>query len=112
MNYSPEQLQELKVIIEGEIAQINMSIAHLEEATQPIAPDNSIGRLTRMDAIGGKGVNDALLENIRKRLQSLQSAYAILLTEQFGKCNICKQIISFARMKAIPETKVCTNCAR
>lgn len=110
MALTPEQIVEITAIINNELDQLKSNITHLEEATKPIALDNTIGRLTRMDAIGGKSVNDSLLENNRMRLIALEKALFRIGTSFFGTCKNCHAKIAYNRLKAIPEATHCSNC--
>ncbi len=47
---------------------------YLEDVTQPIAPSVAIGRLTRMEAIGEKSVNEARHAKVKQRLERLKNA--------------------------------------
>ena len=86
-------------------------IERLEEITKPIAPDSALGRLTRMDAIGGKGVNEAALRNAREKLIHLEKAMEKLGSPSFGICEVCSRPISKARLQALPESARCIVCA-
>jgi DnaK suppressor protein len=110
MALTSEQINEITAIINNELEQLKSNIVHLEEATKPIALDNSIGRLTRMDAIGGKGVNDSLLENNRMRLLALEKTLLRIETPFYGTCKNCRGQIAYNRLKAIPEATHCSNC--
>lgn len=46
-----EERGSLKVKIEAAIVKTTAELERLEEATKPIAPENAIGRVSRMDAI-------------------------------------------------------------
>ena len=47
--------------IQQEIATTEQLVAQYRDLTKPIAPENAIGRVSRMDAINNKSVNDAAL---------------------------------------------------
>ena len=51
-----QERQLLKKKIELAIKDTERKITQLEEATKPIAPENAIGRVSRMDAINNKSV--------------------------------------------------------
>ena len=57
-------------IIEQQIAAHREEITELIELTKPIAPDCAIGRVSRMDAINNKSINEASLREKKKVLQS------------------------------------------
>jgi len=48
---NPAERQELKRNIEEAIAAQKTLIASLTETSKPVAPDNAIGRLSRMEAL-------------------------------------------------------------
>ena len=52
---------ELKEKIDQEIEKLQLDISELKEQVKPIAPENAIGRLSRMDAINNRSVNEAAL---------------------------------------------------
>ena len=88
------------------------SIASLEELVQPIAPDNAIGRLSRMEAIGTKSINEAALRKARIRLEKLKGVLGDIDNDpDFGLCLECGEDIPLGRIKLIPESRMCVTCA-
>ena len=87
------------------------NIAALENLTKPISPDNAIGRLSRMEALSSKGVNEAALATARQKLGRLKYAIANLDSDDFGICMECGEPIPMARILAVPESALCVNCA-
>lgn len=53
--------QEMQQILGDKMDETKKEIAHLEELIKPVKPDNAYGRLSRMDAINNKTINDAVL---------------------------------------------------
>jgi len=102
---------QLKTKIVETINRTEKEIEQLEEASQPIAPENSIGRVSRMDAINNKGVSEAALRSARKKLSNLQTALKKIDTPDFGICARCRQPIPPARLMYMPESKFCVGCA-
>lgn len=101
------QLEKLK----SELAKLKIEIASLVENTKPIAPNVSLGRLTRMDAIASKGVNESILYDARIRQKELERALEQLETGVYGICQSCGKPIAAARLEFIPEAKTCMACA-
>ena len=66
--------EELREVILGEIESQKQQIESLSKSVKPIAPDNSIGRLTRMEAIESKGVSEASLSSAQRKLAGLETA--------------------------------------
>lgn len=100
----------IKDEISRQINEIKKNIKELEELTKPIAPDVAIGRLTRMEAINEKSINESSLRNARDTLLKLEQALARVESPDFGICSICKKEIPRARILRIPETTRCVNC--
>ena len=107
-----EEQEEFEILLRRELETTDRTIERLVELTKPIAPDSALGRLTRMDAIGGKGINEAALRNAKERKLKLEQAVAKLGTPTFGICEICQRPIGRDRLEAIPESTRCVLCAR
>lgn len=105
------QRNELKEIILKKIEETEDEIEHLTELTKPVAPDNAIGRLSRMDAINNKTINDASLRENKSKLQKLERALERVNEENFGNCAKCGEEIAFGRLKFMPWTTECVGCA-
>lgn len=106
-----EQRAELKEKIIAAIAKTVDEVNRLEEATQPISPENSIGRVSRMDAINNKSVAEAALRSARKKLGNLRLALIKVDLPGFGICSRCKQPIPTARLMYMPQSTRCVRCA-
>ena len=81
-----------------------------KEQVKPIPTDVSIGRLTRMDAIGLKSTAEASLRNAEQLLIKLKNALTYIDNPNFGICTFCGNQIPIQRILAIPEVTVCVNC--
>ena len=98
-----------KILIGIEVT--NKSIADLEELTKPIAPDDAIGRITRMEAINSKSIHEASLNQARAKLNKLERALGRVEEDDFGNCAVCEKPIPVKRMMLMPEAIKCVNCA-
>ncbi len=107
----PEEKQHIKITIERKITRAQAEIKELEELTKPIAPENSIGRVSRMDAINNKSVNEAALAQTRHKLQKLEKALGNVNKPEFGSCYKCGDPIPMGRLILMPESTLCTRCA-
>ena len=107
-----EEKEQLRQKLTGEIEKTQELITRLEEQTQPIAPDNAIGRLSRMEALNSKSVNEAALSDARIKLPKLESTLAKIDRPEFGLCKRCKEPIPFGRLMFVPESNLCVKCAR
>ena len=111
LNMKEEERNALKIKIEEAIVLTKEKIEGLEKATQPISPENSIGRISRMDAINNKSVAEAALRSSSQKLSKLRVALSKLDQPDFGICTFCKNPIPPARLMYMPESTRCVRCA-
>lgn len=107
-----KDLTEVVHKIKLEIKAIEKAILHYKELTKPIAPENAIGRISRMDAINNKSVNDAALKKSEQKLKNLTIALANINDPDFGLCSKCKNQIPLGRVLLMPQSRFCVHCAR
>jgi DnaK suppressor protein len=107
------ELKELKNILEAQLEESFSSEKSLKSVTKPVEPDVSIGRLTRMEAIQTKSINDAALLKVRSKIKSIQRALKRINSDpDFGYCEECGEEIDIKRLKIMPETKFCVKCMK
>jgi DnaK suppressor protein len=102
--------KDLKIQIEAEILKIKNEIIKLKEVSKPVAPDNSIGRITRMDAINQKSISEAAMNSAKARLSNLENALRRIDHEDFGICTECDEEIPIKRLLVRPESTRCVKC--
>ena len=102
---------EIKEIIEKNIYTLKDQIASLEEKVKPITPDCSLGRLTRLEAMGEQHVNNKILDESKLRLSRLTNALSRIDKPMFGICIECEEAIGMGRMRIRPESVRCVECA-
>ena len=86
-------------------------IETFEETSKPVAPDNAIGRLTRMEAISSQEISGASLNSAKVKLAQLEKVLEKVHLPQFGVCVRCANSISQGRMMLMPESMICVSCA-
>ncbi len=101
----------LKTKISEAIAEMHEKMKGLEEMAKPISPENSIGRVSRMDAINNKSVAEAALRSAKQKLSKLKIALSKIDSPEFGICVFCKNPIPAARLMYMPESTRCVRCA-
>ncbi len=109
---SDKQKEQVRKKINEQIHESEKELIILKEVTAAVAPDNSIGRISRMDAINNKSVNDAAYLNTRNRLKQLKNVIDKVDEDNFGNCVRCGHPIAFERILIMPEKRVCVNCSR
>jgi DnaK suppressor protein len=106
-----QEKEELLEIIHDQIEFTKEEIEELIELTKPISLDNSIGRLSRMDAINNKTINEKALRDKKRNLQKLERAVERHEEGKLGTCLKCGDKIPFGRLKIMPYTTRCVKCA-
>jgi DnaK suppressor protein len=101
----------IKNIIEEKIKDLALEIDELRQIAKPIEPENAIGRISRMDAINNKSINDRMLRNSLQKLKNLKTGLKRLRNIDFGICIQCKREININRLLLIPETLKCVKCS-
>lgn len=98
--------------IKAEIVKTEYEIVELKELTKPISPENAVGRLSRMDAINNKSINDNRLRTAETKLKKLQHSLQKSADENFGSCARCGGNIQLGRLMLLPESNYCIHCAQ
>lgn len=101
----------IKGALERKQVKLIKSIAELKELVRPEAPDSAIGRVSRMDAINNRSINEAALRKKKLQLTKIEEALKHIDSPNFGKCVKCGNTIQEARILLMPESNVCVNCA-
>lgn len=109
---SDQQREQLKDKIADKIAKIESDILEYTELTKPISPEIAIGRISRMDAINNKSVNEAALRNSKNKLVRVKRCLNELDAESFGLCRQCGTMIEFEKLLVMPESVRCVTCVK
>lgn len=97
--------------LQKEKDKLERKIHSLKEETQPVSPDDSIGRVSRMDAINNKSVNEAALRNAEEKLKSVLLSMEKIDEPDFGTCRNCGKPIPVGRLMVMPGSSTCVGCA-
>ena len=106
------QLKAFKAKIKSEITLTQKKINEYSQLCKPIPPENSIGRVSRMDAINNKSVVEAALRLAKDKMNQLTMIQNQQNNADFGVCNNCKQPIPFGRLMIQPHSRFCVTCAQ
>jgi len=106
-----EQIEELHrdlLTLRDELGRQQERVA---DSTKAVAPDDAIGRITRLDAMQQQGM--AIEERRRRgvRLQQIAAALAAVDNGEYGYCRRCDEPVGYRRLKAKPESPFCVTCA-
>ncbi len=90
---------------------VKEQIIELKELCKPIEPDCAIGRVSRMDAINNKSINDIALKKKLIQYEGLKAALDNINNKNFGKCMVCGTEIPMGRILIMPENRKCISCS-
>ena len=97
-------------ILNSKIVSVKVDIEELQELIKPIPLDASIGRISRMDAINNRTINESSLREKKKILQRCQKRLAGSCDQDFGPCQKCGNEIPFGRLEYMPHVTRCVDC--
>ncbi|MFT6998807.1 MAG: DnaK suppressor protein [Cryomorphaceae bacterium] len=106
-----QEKEEIMVRISEEIKKTGREIIDLKELTKPISPENAIGRVSRMDAINNKSVNENRLRVAENKIKKLHHSLRKSKEPNFGICARCGNDIQIGRLILLPESNFCIRCA-
>ena len=106
-----EEKKKILEYLQKEKAKIESRIIDLKEITKPISPSDAIGRISRMDAINNRSVNEAALRAAEIKLRNIEISLAKIDEPDFGKCRQCGDTIPLGRLLVMPGSTRCIGCA-
>lgn len=84
-----------------------------EEARRPVALDQqSVGRLSRMDALQVQAMALASEERRKQQVRRIDAALQRIEEDLFGYCVACGEPIAIARLDNDPTAPNCVKCAQ
>ena len=107
---SDAQRAELQQELLAVQAQLQQLLAASAEGARPVALDQPIGRLSRMDALQQQAMTKANRQDGQRRLALVEAALLALRHDRYGDCRRCEEPIPYARLKVRPETPFCRAC--
>ena len=108
---TPTQLTQLHASLKEKQQLIEAQLVSANPDTKPVILDQqSVGRLSRMDAIqqqqmalANKQQSSEMLIYIKRALQRVDSG-------DYGFCLECEDPVAFARLQAQPFARLCIDC--
>ena len=106
-------LQSIRAALEQEQTELTeISAAGVEERRPVELDQQSVGRLSRMDALQVQAMAHATESRRQIRLQRIKAALERLKSGEFGYCVECGDDIPAARLAIDPTTPRCVDCTR
>lgn len=98
-------------LIDSEITELRALSSNSRESRAPVQLDQqSVGRLSRMDAMQQQSMDVAREERRQARLAALASARRWIDSDDYGYCLGCGEEIAEARLKIDPAVTLCVDC--
>jgi len=97
----------------AERAMLDKEDKETAEARATVVLDQqSVGRLSRMDALQQQAMADATLRRRAARRQRIDAALARISEGEFGFCEDCGEDIAIGRLDFDPTSFTCVSCAK
>lgn len=111
---SPENLRaRFKPLLMAELAELRDRSLGTSADRAPVELDQqSVGRLSRMDAMQAQNMAAAMQERRRRRISQIELALRRIDGNDFGFCEDCGDFIGEKRLTVDPIARRCVNCAR
>jgi DnaK suppressor protein len=98
--------------LEAERAELTDASDTTRAARAPVALDQqSVGRLSRMDALQGQAMAKGIEARRAGRLRAIAAALARIDEAEFGYCEDCGDFIGTPRLDVDPCVMRCVSCA-
>ncbi|MBT8148943.1 MAG: hypothetical protein HKO71_07090 [Pseudomonadales bacterium] len=112
-DFSQADKQELAAHIDRQLQALLQEQQRAEVDGQPVQLDQqSVGRVSRIDAIQQQQMALARLAQLQQRRAALQQArQALQSDDDYGYCEQCDALIPLARLKIDPAARCCVGCA-
>lgn len=106
-----EDSTEHKKILQKLKAELEVALEDARSSAATVVLDqNSVGRLSRMDAMQQQNMAMANQRSISQRLAKTHKAIAALESGDYGYCEQCGESIEAGRLQLYPESDWCLSC--
>lgn len=92
--------------------ELNALEGSAKEGARPVELDQqSVGRLSRMDALQMQSMAQATKQRREEELQRIDAALKRIEADEYGECLRCGEEIAPQRLELDPSIALCVNCA-
>ncbi|WP_339834112.1 TraR/DksA family transcriptional regulator [uncultured Parvibaculum sp.] len=100
-------------LLEAELADLRAQSEMTAEGRAPVALDQqSVGRLSRMDALQAQAMAQATEKRRHQRLAQIEAAFRRMAAGEYGYCATCGEAIAEKRLEADPAAHLCVGCSK
>ena len=105
------QREELEAALEALEAGLVAALALASEGARPVTLDQqSVGRVSRMDAMQQQALAASSRRSLELRLGQVRAARTAAEEDRYGECKLCEEPIGYRRLRARPESPLCLAC--
>jgi len=109
MPLDPEKARERLLALRDEL---QAASRHSQQDRAPVSLDQqSVGRLSRMDALQQQAMAQAAERARARELQRIDAALRRIEEDEYGWCAECGETIAERRLEVDPCASLCVNCA-
>lgn len=110
---TPEDLKAIFLSrLQGELQDLRAASVQTAADRRPVELDQqSVGRLSRMDAMQQQAMAAAQQTRRNGMILALEAAIRRLEAEEFGWCGDCGEFIGLPRLELVPTVMRCRDCA-
>lgn len=99
-------------LLQAELAELRARSTDTTADRAPVTLDQqSVGRLSRMDAMQAQSMATAMEQRRKNRIARIQDALRRLEADDFGFCDDCGAFIGEGRLAVDPIVRRCISCA-
>ncbi len=106
------QQNAFRPFIAARLAEIDVELAAMTDSTEAIAPDVSIGRLSRLDSMQHQQMALAGKHRLEEEHARLVAAEFRIDEHTYGSCLLCGNDIAAERLEYQPDAVSCVPCAQ
>lgn len=100
-----------KLLLEREEELLTLIQAHKQDSAPVTLDQTSVGRLSRMDAIQGQAMAEAVKLRRDNELLRIKAAFERMDEDEYGYCLSCGEDIVEKRLELDPSIALCSKCA-
>lgn len=87
------------------------ALERASEHARPVTLDQqSVGRVSRVDALQQQALASSSRRNLELRLSQVRAALHAVQEGEYGYCKRCEEPIGYRRLSAKPEAPLCLAC--
>jgi DnaK suppressor protein len=110
---APDLVARFRPQVEAELAELLEASDTTAEARGTVALDQqSVGRVSRMDAMQGQAMAQEQERRRQGRIAALKATLKRMESGEFGECAECGEPIAERRLEVDPTALLCVACAR